>query len=199
MTKITSGSRALDKETISKIIFSCKTYEERLFLLIGFELGMRRSDIVKIRISDINLDDGTITYTEKKKKNKTRVLPISESLKSELKRYFNKFKPNGDCYLFPNREKSSSTGYISSKTAYNIFNRACHRIGLNTPIPMNVMRSSCVKSKLACGWTIEQVSALIGDEPSTVIEHYATDGLPTPDFNELKMLMMENGPGHGYI
>ena len=152
---------------------------------------MRREDIVRIEIQNINFETNEFSYLEKKKGNRIKTVPMTDRLANELRMYIAEHTIPGQKYLFPARQKTSKLGiceYMSSKTAYNIFNALCEKAGVATPIPIHAMRSTCIKLKQEEGWTIEQVAALIGDKASTVMDHYST-----PNAGELAQLMKTKG------
>jgi len=194
----TTGQKALTRKQTETVINSANSYEDKIMVLIGFTLGLRRDDLVRVEIQNIDLESKTLSYLEKKKGNRIKTVPITDRLQHELALYLKQHTTLGQKYLFPPRQRLSKRGkeireyhnceYMSSKTAYNIFNALCEKAGVQTPIPIHAMRSTCIKLKQEEGWTIEQVAALIGDKVSTVQEHYST-----PSTGELAQLMKEKG------
>lgn len=198
----TTGQKALTRKQAETVLTSANSYEDKMLVLIGFTLGLRRDDLVRIEIPNINFETNEFSYLEKKKGNRIKTVPMTERLSHELRMYINGHCKPDQKYLFQARQKTSVRGirdpgtkkitgrshatceYMSSKTAYNIFNALCKKAGVQTPIPIHAMRSTCIKLKQEEGWTIEQVASLIGDKVSTVQEHYAT-----PSIGELGDLM----------
>jgi integrase len=185
-----TGEKALSRKEADAVVLAAKTLEDRILVLIGFTLGLRREDLVSILISNIDLVNGTLSYVEKKKKNRIRTVPMSDRLLQELKIYltettmirnddgtFRKILKNiqpGQEYLFPAQQKTSCGAHMSDKTAYNRYNDLCKTVGIPTPVPIHSMRSTCIKLKEAEGWTAVQTAELIGDKVATVLDHYAT-------------------------
>ena len=187
----TTGQKSLTRKQADTVVLAANSYEDKMLVLIGFTLGLRRDDIVRVEIQNINFQTNEFSYLEKKKGNRIKTVPMTERLSNELRMYISGHTVAGQRYLFPARQKTSATGiceYMSSRTAYNIFNTLCKKAGVATPIPIHAMRSTCIKLKQEEGWTIEQVAALIGDKASTVMEHYST-----PSTGELAALMKEKG------
>lgn len=202
----TTGQKALTRKQTENVILAANSYEDKIMVLIGFTLGLRRDDLVRVEIQNIDLESKTLSYLEKKKGNRIKTVPITERLQHELSLYLKQHTLPGQKYLFPARQKLSKRNkknpetkevvcreyhdceYMSSKTAYNIFNSLCKKAGVQTPIPIHAMRSTCIKLKQEEGWTVEQVAALIGDKASTVMDHYST-----PSTGELAQLMKDKG------
>lgn len=94
--------------------------------------GARRSELLRILISDVDLEDGSIIIREKKRNRKqrtTRRAPITPQLATVLKKWLG-VHPGGD-YLFcqaaeisRSKTRSPTTGHKSSKLASTLDGRA---------------------------------------------------------------------------
>ena len=186
-----TGEKALSKKEAEAVILAAKTMEEKLLVMCGFSFGPRRDDLVAIEIVNIDLENKTLAYSEKKKRGRIKIVPLSDRLHQELTLYITetikvrnddgtfrtipKHIQPGQKYLFPSLEgKDRYQNHMSSRTAYNWYNDLCKIVGIPTPIPIHSMRSTCIKIKEAEGWKPEQTAELIGDRVSTVMDHYAT-------------------------
>ena len=63
-----SGERALSEKQVAAVIAASHTTQDKLLMEIGFSLGLRRDDLVALKVVNVNTDEGVITYEEKKKK-----------------------------------------------------------------------------------------------------------------------------------
>jgi integrase len=185
----TTGQKALTRKQAESVIMAASSYEDKILVLIGFTLGLRRDDLVRIEVQNIDLNPSspTLSYHERKKGNRIRTVPLTGELVHELSLYLKEHVKQDQKYLFPPRQRTHHSGCMSSKTAYNTFNALCKKAGVPSEtghIPIHAMRSTCIKLKQEEGWTIEQVAALIGDKVETVQEHYST-----PSGGELAELM----------
>ncbi len=64
-------------------------------------------------------------------------------------------------------------------TAWNHLQDLCSIAGIPVPPgrkgrPFHSLRGTCVKMRQRQGWNMNEVAALIGDDPETVAKHYAT-------------------------
>jgi len=182
----TTGEKSLSRKEAESVIMAADSFEDKILVMIGFSLGPRREDLVGIELMNIDLNAGELSYLEKKKGNRIKTVPLSDRLIQDLKLYLQAHTVPGQKYLFPALQKTHHCEHMSSKTAYNRFNKLCKKVGIKTPIPVHVMRATCIKLKRDDGWTVEQVAALIGDKVITVQEHYAT-----PSRGDLAQLMKE--------
>lgn len=91
--------------------------------------GLRVSEALALRVKDVNLKDGFI-FIEKAKFNKSRNLPISQSLRGYLIRYAEKNKEligfDEQAYFFPNAKRER----YSPRTIYDRFRYTLNQSGI---------------------------------------------------------------------
>ena len=156
---------ALSKVELQKVLGACDNLSDYILFLLASRYGFRREDVVNIKVANVDLIHPSITYHEHKK-GKDRTIPIEPDVVQELKRYKNTIGNRE--YLFPFRDGS---------TAWDHFQRVCLSAGVPVPPgrtgrPFHSLRGTCVKMRQAQGWSLNEVAALIGDEPETVARHY---------------------------
>lgn len=182
----TTGQKALSRKEAESVILAADSFEDKILMMIGFNLGLRREDLVRVEIR--NIRNGELSYLEKKKGNQIKTVPLPDKLIQELKLYTQAHTGTDQKYLFPALQKTHCSEHMSSKTAYNRFNALCKKVGIKTPIPVHAMRATCIKLHQEQGWSVAQVAALIGDKVATVQEHY-----DTPNNAELAKMMKDTG------
>lgn len=171
---ITSGEQALTRAEYNKLLSVCECQEDRVMLMTLVAFGLRRQDLVNIKISDIDIQNASLAYHERKKGNRIRIVPIPPKLLQEIKILL-KTIPSGQKTLFSFKDRQ----------AYNRFNKLCNNAGIPGR-PIHAMRATCVKFCQAAGWTPEQVSKLTGDSIRVIQLHYAT-----PTNGEMSEVMTE--------
>lgn len=159
---------AFSKDELKRILAACEHMADYIMILLASRYGFRREDIVGIKVANIDLNNRSITYHEEKK-DKDRTIPIEEDVVSDLRRYLNTMKKD-DVYLLPFRDGT---------TAWRHLQDVCFVAKVPVPTgrtgrPFHSLRGTCVKMRQAQGWTLNEVAALIGDDPETVAKHYAT-------------------------
>jgi integrase len=173
-TRYKTGQYALTKKEYEKVLQSCDSLEDRVMLMLGAGLGLRRADLVSVRVSNINFQEHTITYVEKKKGGRIRVVPMGPKLEQEIRILLNTIKGRDTLFSFGDRQ------------AWNRFNRLCDIAGIGHR-PFHALRATCVKFCQQAGWTPEQTAELIGDTISVIQAHYAT-----PTQAEMKEQMLKS-------
>jgi len=165
----TSGEKALTLANVDKLLSVVNEIKGEALLRLAITGGLRREDIVKIMVKDVDLINSGVTFYQHKKKNHHTVyLPCSTILCIE--KLINSNKRLGSPYVFP---ASNPKNHISSRTAYNILQKYLNLAGLPS-IPFHALRSTCIKLCQLRGWSPEQTSKHVDDSMRTIQLHYTT-------------------------
>lgn len=157
-----TGEHALTEKEYQKLLRACGNQEDRVMILLAVALGLRRSDIVRIRWSDVDLDRAEISYRERKKGDRIRTVPIGSRLVQELL-ILRASQPK-------NQERILS---FRDRQAYNRFQHVCEIAGIPRR-PFHALRATAIKRMQAAGWPPEAVAEIVGDSIRTIQEHYLT-------------------------
>lgn len=160
---------AFTEPQIRKMLQACSVLSDYIMILLGYRYGFRREDIINIRIADIDLVNAQITYYEHKRK-RHRTIPIEPDVVAELRRYLNTV-PDKQVTIFPFKDGSTAWQHLQDICEIAEIPKTDREGGYR---PFHALRGTCVKLRQAQGWTIHEVSALIGDTVETVNMHYAT-------------------------
>jgi integrase len=159
---------AFSESELKRLLEACPTTADFIMILLSSRYGFRREDVVKIILNNIDLKNGLLTYHEQKK-NRDRTIPIEADVVSELRKHINTL-PQTATYLLP---------FNDGSTAWRHLQEICSIANIPIPTgrtgrPFHSLRGTCVKQRQKQGWSLNEVSALIGDTPQTVALHYAT-------------------------
>lgn len=171
--KYFTGEKALTKDEFDRLLKVVDNSEDRLLLLLGAGLGLRRFDMSRIIVRNIDFKEHTLTYLEKKKRDAPHMVPMPDKLEQELAIYIKEKKLGINDRIFSIKDRQLCNHF------YNMLDKAgIERRGIHS------LRGTCVKFCQASGWTVEQTAKLINDKVSTVQEHYST-----PSQSEMKEVM----------
>lgn len=191
--KISIRSQYTDKEVSQYLdsftIETKKEKEEFLIMSMIIYLGLRISDVVFLKLSDINFIDQTITITQYKTKN-ILVLPLLEEIQLPLADYLIYVRPS-DCeidYLFvtqerPYRHKKELRGH------YHISSSHFELAGIDTEgrkRGFHAFRHSFSTRMLNDNGSIYSITKMLGHSSVEVTKAY----LDT-DTSKLKLLALE--------
>ena len=127
-------------ETIKKLLKQQSLRDYCLFIL-GINSGLRISDLLKLKISDIS-DKGRIKdriRLREKKTNKFKDFPLSNSTKSALKEYLKAREYNENEPLFISRKNK---GFLLRQQAYKIINDVAKSVGIKEKIGTHTLRKT---------------------------------------------------------
>ena len=123
----------LDTAELKEILQHIKSNARYDFIypmaLMAAHTGARRSELCRCRVSDLDLTGATITLNERKRSKSTRttrVVPVSDQLRSELKTWLAK-KPEGP-FLFPDLEWEDEIHFSYSGDQYLTPDKATHHL-----------------------------------------------------------------------
>jgi site-specific recombinase XerD len=94
----------LSRKELFKLFSNCENIKHKLMLTMLYASGLRRNELLNLRIENIETNDGKFRIRiNRSKGNKDRYTVLSEKLLPELRAYYQAFKPK-DC-LFNGRIK----------------------------------------------------------------------------------------------
>ncbi len=102
--------------------------------IFGIHTGLRISDIVPLRVSDVMFRNHVVI--RERKTGKHRMFRLSSSLQLELEDYCQGMEP--DAYLFGNNQG----GHLSRQVVYRVLNKVCNAVGIREKIGTHTMRKT---------------------------------------------------------
>jgi len=185
----------LSEEQIKLLIKHTEKLRDKVIIKLLAYCGLRRFELAKIKIEDIDLETGKIQILGKK--NIQRLATVfSDQLIEDLKiyhRYILENKPKG--YLFPAVSSLNTEGHISPTEINRIVAKAGHQAQLKNPIPElkninpHILRHSCARILKDRGLSLEVVQKVLGHlSYKTTMDLYGTKSISEMD-TELKEKM----------
>ncbi len=140
-----------------------------LAVLLGYHCGFRVSEIVHLRIRDLDLTRGLITVIGKG--DKERTVPMTEFLKDRIKLYLENSKQTRS-YLFPsprNPEKPIHPDYLETWVK-----KAAQWAKIENPneLTVHVLRHSFGTQLAESGASVYEIRDLMGHSSIVVSENY---------------------------
>jgi site-specific recombinase XerD len=142
-----------------------KAERDRMIMDIGFNLGVRVSELASLTVGHVRLKDQVKIVG---KGNKERILPISKRLQRAIKDYIKmkliwKESIHDDAKLFV----SSDDKGLKKRSLEEMFEKRCLRAGLvaengKAAYTFHCMRHTCAMRLRERGYDIEQVAAWLG-------------------------------------
>jgi len=145
----------LSREEIGKLIDSIKNQKHKIIVSLAYAAGLRVSEIINLKVKDINLEELSIHLKDAKGK-KDRITIFSEKLKQDLV-LFIKDKDKND-YVFI----SERGGKLTERTAQKVFENALKKSNIKKDATFHSLRHSFATHLLENGIDVRYVQELLG-------------------------------------
>lgn len=160
----------LSREEVSRLINAAGTLFRRTLLMTLYGTGMRRSELVHLKVGDID-SQRMIIRVVAGKRSKDRDLPLSPALLETLREYWRWRKPK--LYLFPTRTLDRRLDQpISDKTVWIACSEAARRAGLHKHVTPHTLRHSWATHLLEAGTDLRTIQVLLGHDDLETTAQY---------------------------
>lgn len=158
----------MTKEEVKKIVNASKNLKEKLVIMLLYSSGLRVSELTKLKINDLDLDERT-AVVRGGKGNKDRLAILSEKWVILLKEYLKKRKAKSE-YVFCN-----SLGWpISVDSVQRMVRRTRIKAGINKNITPHSFRHSFATHLLEKGENIRKIQELLGHSNLSTTQIYTS-------------------------
>ena len=157
-------------DTIKKLLKQQNLRDYSLFVL-GINSGLRISDLLKLRISDVS-EKGKIKdriRLREKKTNKFKDFPLSEKTKQAIKEYLKTRDYTENEPLFISRKNK---GFLLRQQAYKIINDVAKSIGIKEKIGTHTLRKTFGYHAYSNGYDIALIQKLFNHSSPSVTLRY---------------------------
>jgi site-specific recombinase XerD len=145
----------LAKQEVISIINGIENLKHRVIIMTCYSAGLRVSEVVNLRVQDIDSNRMTIHIRGAKGK-KDRMVVLSEVLLEVLRRYFRFYKPVD--YLF----EGNVGGKYSARSVQKILQEAKKKVGVTKGGSVHSLRHSYATHLLESGTDIRYIQDLLG-------------------------------------
>jgi len=148
--------KVISEEKIIKALFGVENIKHKTILVTAYSAGLRVSEVISLKITDIDSDRMQIAIRGAKGK-KDRMATLSLYALQLLREYVTLYKPKS--YLFEGQYKET---HYSSRSAQTIFNNAITGLNLPESISFHSLRHSYATHLLENGTDIKYIQDLLG-------------------------------------
>jgi site-specific recombinase XerD len=130
----------LSPREVEQLIQGAASPLHRIWLLILYATGMRREELVQLKVSDIDSDRMLIRIRQGKGR-KDRDVMLSPKLLEELRQYWRSANPKPKTYLFPSKGAHPNGDVpMTSKSVWDAVQQAATRAGLDKHVRPHTLR-----------------------------------------------------------
>lgn len=149
--------KALNVKEVSKIIEVTENPKHKLIIQLCYGMGLRVSEIVNLRIQDI--DSGSMrVFISRAKGKKDRYVNLPETILHDLRAYYKQYRPKE--YLFEGKNEEQ----YSVRSAQHVFKTAMNKAGIIKTVGIHSLRHSYATHLLQCGTDITLIQKLMGHQ-----------------------------------
>jgi site-specific recombinase XerD len=146
----------LSRDEVARLLSRTHFLKHRVLFLVAYSTGLRVSEVVKLRPSDI--DSGRMVIrVEQGKGAKDRLTLLSPRLLERLREYFRREQP-GD-FLFSSRD---GRGHLCAAALKHAFSQAKGRAEIKKPGGIHMLRHAFATHMLEAGVDLHTLQRLLG-------------------------------------
>lgn len=148
-------------------LFSCANNLKHLLMLkLCYGMGLRVSEIVNLKVQDIDSKRMQVLVQSGKGK-KDRYIPLPQSILEELRTYYKKYRPK--FFLFEGKDGKQ----YAIRSVQAVFKNAMRKGGINKAVGIHGLRHSYATHLLESGTDMYLIQQLLGHEEIKTTEIYA--------------------------
>ncbi len=148
----------LTRSEVRKLIDVAETLRERGIVLMLYSTGVRVGELVKIKVKDIDFEEGVLNVRGGKGK-KDRIVILGDKIINFLKEYIKKNNLVGDDYLFFSKHKRN---HLTERYIQKVIKELKERAGIQKEVTPHVLRHTFATHLLEQGESIRKIQVLLG-------------------------------------
>ena len=148
----------LSRAELSRLFNACNNKKHKTMLRLLYSSGLRRNELLHLKLEDIITDDGKFRIRiNKGKGSKDRYTVLSPMVLNELRDYYTTYHPK--IYLYNGREKGQR---MSTAGLRHALNDAVKRAGITRTVNLHILRHCFASHALEEGMNIKTLQHLMG-------------------------------------
>lgn len=155
----------LSREEIQKILQHISNQKHKLMVALSYGSGLRVSEIVSLKVEDLDLSQNTI-HLKNAKGGKDRLTIFPKKLTSDLQQRTAGKK--GSELVFP----SQRGGKLTTRTPQQVFKKALRQAKIKKPATFHSLRHSFATHLLENGTDVRYVQELLGHKNIRTTQRY---------------------------
>jgi len=150
----------LSPEEVRRLIAGAKNLYHRTLLMTLYGAGLRRSELLHLKVADID-SHRMVIRIERGKGGHTREVPLSATLLTALREYYRWMRPQ--TYLFPGQEHGwRADKPLTSKCIWDAVRFAAKAAGIDRRVSPHTLRHSYATHLLEAGADLRTIQVLLG-------------------------------------
>jgi integrase/recombinase XerD len=155
----------MSPDETKRLLAVAKTLKARVLFALGYGCGLRASEVVRLRVGDIDSAQGIIRVVQSKGR-KDRNVMLSPEVLALLRqwwkarpRWYDIGMPPQDRWLFPGIRRGKP---MTTRQLNRLFHQTADAAGIRKPVTLHTLRHSFATHLLERGTDIRVIQALLG-------------------------------------
>lgn len=157
--------KVFSKEEVMMIFGATRNYKHKLILWLIYSCGLRRGEVINIKLTDLD-SDRSILHIREGKGNIDRMVPIPQKVWEKISTYLKGYEPV--TYLF----EGQTGGKYSVESVYSVFKQSLRRAGIKKEVGVHCLRHSYATHLHESGLDIRYIQELLGHKSTRTTEIY---------------------------
>ena len=145
----------LSRTEVKKIIQATDNAKYKLMISLGYACGLRVSEVVNLKIADLDIDE-LVVHIKGAKGKKDRISVLPEKLQNDLQNVI--AGKNADNFVFG----SNRGGKLTTTSLQKMFRKSLAKTKINKPATLHSLRHSFATHLLENGTDVRYVQELLG-------------------------------------
>lgn len=158
--------KVLSKQEVQRLFQTTQNLRHLLLLKLAYGLGLRVSELIQLKVEDINLDRLSV-HIQRAKGKKDRICPLPKTILPLYMDYLSAYQPK--VYVF---EGQFAVQY-SVRSAQLVFTNALKKAGIDKSVGIHSLRHSYATHLLEAGTDLVFIQKLLGHSVIKTTEIYA--------------------------
>jgi len=151
--------RILSPEEVAQLIDAASNLQARTMLMLLYSTGVRRSELVQLRVEDID-SKRMMVHIRQGKGGRDRDVPMCPKLLETLREYWRWKKPK--TWLFPRGIAKRGDGHLTDRAVWYACAEAARHAGLKKAVTPHMLRHSFATHLLENGADLPTIQILLG-------------------------------------
>jgi len=147
--------KTIHQKDIKKMFTITTNLKHNTILKLCYGMGLRLSEIINLKVSDIDSRNMQV-FIEKSKGKKDRYVNLPQSILDQLRMYYKVYRPKK--FLFEGQDG----GQYSARSVQKVFKNALQKAGINKQVGIHSLRHSYATHLLEQGTDIRFIQELLG-------------------------------------
>ena len=161
--------RAIEPNDVKKLIRTIRVPRDRAMFLLLLRTGMRIGEMLKSKLSDINLKEQKMLIYESLKNHEGRVVYFSDDAKAAIKKWIKERNPHKRFLFYSQGHHNFSYG-----GANRMFKKYLEKAGLSQQkYSLHCVRHTFASELLNAGMSLESLQKLLGHSDTETTRRYA--------------------------